>query len=121
MARKLIDAISCDNIKYPSDTIKITFAGDIMCDHLEILSYRTDTGGYDFSEVFKECKDYFFSSDYVVGNLETPIAKAGYSEKLYSFNSPVEFAEAIKANGFSMVTTANNHCLDRGVSGLEDT
>jgi poly-gamma-glutamate synthesis protein (capsule biosynthesis protein) len=101
--------------------VKITFTGDIMCDMEEIPAYKTENGGYDFSDLFRECGAYFASSDYIVGNLETPIAKAGYSCELYKFNSPGEFAEAVKNAGFSMVTTANNHCLDRGVSGLEDT
>jgi len=105
----------------PHGTVKITFSGDIMCDYLEVPAYKTETGDYDFNEMFKDCKSYFSLSDYVVGNLETPIANAKYSDKPYDFNSPLEFAEAIRDNGFSMVTTANNHCLDRDISGLEDT
>ena len=101
--------------------IKITFTGDIMCEMQTVHEYKTGTGEYDFSEMFKECKHYFASSDYVVGNLETPIANAAFSNRLYEFNNPVEFAKAVKDIGVSMVTTANNHCLDRGVSGLEDT
>jgi poly-gamma-glutamate synthesis protein (capsule biosynthesis protein) len=102
------------------DTVKITFTGDIMCDMEEIPAYK-EGKGYDFSDIFRGCRAYFASSDYVVGNLETPIANAEYSCELYKFNSPLEFAQAVKNGGFSMVTTANNHCLDRGVSGLEDT
>ena len=111
-----------DNTRNTSpNTVKITFSGDIMCDMDEIPAYKTKTGEYDFSDIFNSCKDFFLSSDFVVGNLETPIANSEYSYERIVFNSPVEFAEAIKANGISMVTTANNHCLDRGVSGLTDT
>lgn len=92
-----------------------------MCIKQEIPAYKTKTGEYDFSEIFNDCKNYFASSDYVIGNLETPIANAGYCSHLINYNSPAAFAEAVKNSGFSMVTTANNHCLDRGVSGLEDT
>ena len=101
--------------------IKITFTGDIMCDMHEIAAYKTKDGKYDFSEIFKDCKEYFSKSDYVVGNLETPIANAELSYHITRFNSPPEFAHAIKNSGISMVTTANNHCLDRSVSGLDDT
>jgi len=104
-----------------SKTVKITFTGDIMCDRLTVAGYKKPDGTFDFSEMFDECKDYFSQSDFVVGNLETPVANAGYSYKMYDFNAPVEFAEAVKNAGFDLVSTANNHCLDRGVSGLEDT
>jgi len=101
--------------------IKLTFTGDIMCIKQEIPAYMTETGEYDFSEIFSGVKDYFASSDYVVGNLETPIANAPYCNHLINYNSPVAFAEAVKKSGISLVTTANNHCLDRGFGGLEDT
>lgn len=92
-----------------------------MCDMYEIQAYKTNTGSYGFSDIFKDCKEYFSSSAYVVGNLETPIANIQYSFHITRFNSPIEYGEAVKNSGFSMVTTANNHCLDRDVSGLEDT
>ena len=101
--------------------VKITFTGDIMCDMHEIPVYKTETGEYDFSSIFEGVTGCFSDSDYVVGNLETPVANAEYSYEQYSFNAPVEFAKAIKRSGISMVTTANNHCLDRGICGLEDT
>jgi poly-gamma-glutamate synthesis protein (capsule biosynthesis protein) len=100
---------------------KITFTGDLMCDMCQIPAHKTKTGEYDFSEIFKDCKEYFSSSDYVVGNLETPIANVELSSHITRFNSPIEYAEAVKNSGISMVTTANNHCLDKGISGLEDT
>ena len=92
-----------------------------MCTKQEIPAHKTKTGEYDFSEMFKDCKSYFSSSDYVVGNLETPLADAYYCNNPINYNSPAAFAQAIKNIGFSMVTTANNHCLDRGVAGVEDT
>ena len=92
-----------------------------MCIKQEIQAYKTETGEFDFSEIFTDCKNYFSSSDYVVGNLETPVADADYCSHLINYNAPSAFAETVKNSGFSMVTTANNHCLDRGVSGLEDT
>ncbi|MCL2264557.1 MAG: CapA family protein [Treponema sp.] len=101
--------------------VKITFTGDIMCTRQEIPAHKTKTGDYDFSEIFYDCKNYFADSDYVVGNLETPIANADYCSRLINYNSPIAFAQAVKKSGISMVTTANNHCLDRGVRGLEDT
>jgi poly-gamma-glutamate synthesis protein (capsule biosynthesis protein) len=65
----------------------------------------------------------FKKSEYVVANLETPTAgeKAGYSCKNYNFNTPETILKAMKDSGIAMVTTANNHSLDRGVSGIDST
>lgn len=104
-------------------TSKITIVGDIMCEPLLIRAAKNQNG-YDFSETFSSgIKQLFSSSDVVIGNLETPLAgqEVKYCEELYSFNAPDEFADAIVTAGISFVTTANNHCLDRGIQGLERT
>jgi poly-gamma-glutamate synthesis protein (capsule biosynthesis protein) len=101
--------------------IKISIAGDIMCDMEELKAIRGADGGYDFSEKLEALGDFLKKSDYAAGNLETPIADAPYSFERYSFNNPLELAKAVKNAGFSLVSTAMNHCLDRGVSGLEST
>lgn len=101
---------------------KITFIGDIMCEPMLMRASRTKEG-FDFSSVFTNLKDFFDESDYIIGNLETPLAgeEAGYTNSLFSFNAPDEFADAIKEAGIHLVLTANNHCLDRGIEGLGRT
>ena len=34
------------------------------------------------------------------------------------FNSPESLADNLKEAGFTLVSTANNHCLDRGEKGV---
>ncbi len=101
---------------------KITIIGDIMCEPRMLKAARSD-GGYDFSGVFSEVKDLFRRSDYVIGNLETPLAgiDAGYTHGLFTFNAPDELADAVRGAGIDLVITANNHCLDRGIDGLTRT
>lgn len=103
------------------NSIKLTFTGDIMCDMLEISTYKNSLGHYNFLEKFSSCEKYFQESDFIVGNLETPIGDTDFCSEQYTFNSPIELALAIKKCGISLVTTANNHCLDRGVEGLNRT
>lgn len=102
---------------------KISFTGDIMCESVQIAEHQMKDGKYDFLNIFSDVKRYFDNSDYVVSNLETPIAgkKLGYGNKRYSFNTPEEYLESIKYMGVNLVSTANNHCLDRGVEGLKNT
>ena len=104
-----------------SDT-KISFTGDVMCEHTRLESFRSDNN-YDFNPLFADCKTLFDESDYVVANLETPVAgkKLKYSYKNFNFNTPEAILPAAVSAGIDMVTTANNHVLDRGPEGAELT
>lgn len=94
-----------------------------MCEASQIAAHRLADGGYDFGEAFSGVQSLFESSDYVAGNLETPIAgeALGLSAEKWSFNAPIQFAQAVKEAGVNLVSAANNHCLDRGVDGLVQT
>ena len=102
--------------------IKMSFAGDLMC-KLPQLKLSKKNNGYDFGVVFSHVEDLLKNSDYVVGNMETPIAgsELGYTKAASNFNTPVEFAKAAKEAGFDFFAIANNHCLDRGIQGLFNT
>ena len=102
---------------------KITVLGDIMCEPRLLKAAKRRDGQYDFSEVFRPVRALLGESDYVIGNLETPLAgeAAGYVHGLFSFNAPDSFARAARDAGIHMLLTANNHCLDRGIPGLKRT
>ena len=102
--------------------MKITFIGDIACDR-QLLKASQKKGGYDFSQVFSKVKDIFIQSDFVVGNFETVCGGSNnnYQEQYMTCNAPDELVQAMKDAGISMVTTANNHCLDKGIKGLRRT
>ena len=52
--------------------------------------------GYDFRGVFAHTKKLLEQSDFVVGNLETPLAgkEAGYTNTHLCFNAPDEYVDA---------------------------
>lgn len=99
--------------------IRLSFTGDLLAYH-SFIKRSKKKDGYSFSRLFEYTKRLFKESDYVVGNLETPLAgkKAGYTITDMLFNTPDEFAVDANEAGFDMFTTANNHCLDKGVEGL---
>ena len=106
------------------NAFRITFSGDLILLDDQVKRGRTD-GGYDFSHVFEYAEKYIASADYAIGVFEGPMAgeAAGYSssnfddgKELY-LNFHDQFAEAVKNAGFDLVTTANNHVLDRGPEG----
>ena len=102
--------------------IRVTFLGDALCESA-LLSAHTTSCGHDFRPVFAPLRDYLAASDYVVANLETPISADGFdlTHERWCFNSPRAFAEALQWAGVDFVTTANNHCLDRGTAGIAAT
>lgn len=103
-------------------TATISVVGDIMCHSVQYNYARTGTDSFDFDPVFSRIKKYLNESDFLFGNLETVFAgkRAGYSGYPL-FNTPDDFIPALKNAGFDLLTTANNHALDRGESGLRRT
>jgi poly-gamma-glutamate capsule biosynthesis protein CapA/YwtB (metallophosphatase superfamily) len=98
--------------------------GDIMIHSPQITSaYRENENKYDFYENYFYVEPHFKKADFVVGNLETTFAGeefGGYSGYPL-FNSPPELAAVLKKSGFDLLSTANNHTLDRGPSGVLNT
>lgn len=105
------------------NVLKITFTGDILCYANQNEACRKLDGRYDYSPIFENVKSLFQDSDYVVGSLETTLSgeDVEYTHSPTSFNTPDSFARALKDVGFDMLTTANNHCWDRGEDGLRRT
>lgn len=100
--------------------MRITFTGDILCYQSQDRHCMKPDGTFDYAPVFERAKSLFGKSDYVVGSFETTCAgkEAGYTHADTSFNTPDTFLAALKEAGFCLLTTANNHCLDRGEAGL---
>ena len=104
-------------------TFNMAVTGDIMCHNTNFKdAYNSSTKSYDFSYYFTDVKKYLQEADITIGNLETTLsgAKRGYSG-YPTFNTPEILAKNLKDAGFNIVTTANNHCMDKGYSGIEST
>lgn len=102
--------------------IKMGFTGDILSYPNQNKKLKQKFGDYDYSTVLQEVKPLFTDCDYVCGSLETPISSEhDYSKNEIVFNTPSSFLSALKEVGVDLLTTANNHCLDRGLSGLNNT
>lgn len=101
--------------------VKLTFLGDLLCQREQITAVAKAKCGYDV--VFEGVKHLWKDSDYVVGNLETPVAgkKLRYTYEAMRFNAPESFLTAIRDSGIHFLSTANNHALDRGVAGVNGT
>ena len=106
-----------------STTINIALTGDIMC-HNTIYNdaFNKQSNTYDFSYIFDDIKYNIQTADIAIGNLETTFAGSSKGYSSYpTFNTPESLAYTLKKVGFDVLSTANNHCYDKGYSGIEST
>ncbi len=79
-------------------------------------------GSYDFTCVFEHIMGYTAGLDYAVANLETTF---GGDEFPYqgnpSFNCPDALMDTLVDCGFDALLTANNHCADTLMTGIDRT
>lgn len=97
--------------------------GDTLCHKpLYTAAYDEEIGIYDFSSMFKYVEKHFQDATVTIGNCESPMAgvERGYSG-YPTFNAPEHLAVDLKELGVDIMTTANNHTLDKGYSGLSST
>lgn len=100
--------------------LRISAVGDIMLGGT--AEPVMEENGYDYP--FQQVKAYLKKSDIVIGNLEGPLtdAEVSHDDKPYVFKTPPDkVAPALKRAGFNLLNLANNHIMDFGVTGLQDT
>ena len=105
-----------------SKTINLAFTGDIICGNsIYKDAYKQESNIYDFSYLFDNIKFNIQTADIAVGSLETDFsASTTYKSNEISTN-PENLAYTLKKIGFDVLSTANNHSLDKGYSGLVRT
>ncbi len=110
---------SGDPVSYTTATLTLT--GDIV-GHLHVVNsaYDSAADSYDFTPIFQYAGSALSDTDFLIGNLETTLSGGTYSGSP-TFNSPDDLAKSLKELGYDLLTTANNHCLDMGFSGLSRT
>lgn len=98
-------------------TFSIALAGDV---HFEDgIRTRLDA---DPATVFGAMIPALRAADLTVANLETAITEGGTAQdKQYVFRAPATAFDALRAAGIDVVTNANNHGLDYGPDGFQDT
>jgi len=102
---------------------ELVAVGDIMMHGAQIKSgYNPTTKTYNYDHFFTEVKGVLYSVNWIIGNLETTLSgpETGYTGYPL-FNAPDTLADAIKKAGFNIISTTNNHSLDRGEKGVLKT
>ena len=100
--------------------VRLLFVGDLMQHQAQIDAALQADSSYAYDHCFALVKDDIQRADLAIGNFETTLGGKPY--KGYpQFSSPDEYLHAIKEAGFDILSTANNHSLDRRRKGLERT
>ena len=100
--------------------MKILIAGD-FCPQYRV-SKKIESG--DFESVLGEFKSLIFDADYSIVNFECPVTYGGEKPIVKcgpNLQCTEKGLEAVKWAGFNCVTLANNHFLDYGRAGVENT
>lgn len=100
----------------PPAGVTIAVAGDVH------FTGRTEPLLVDPASAFGPIADTLSAADVAMVNLETAITERGVEEpKQFHFRAPPTALEAAVAAGVDVVSLANNHAVDYGETGLEDT
>ncbi len=100
------------------ESLLLAACGDIMLHN----RYQALADAGNAAQVFAPLRDRLEDTDLLVGNLETPLTRAGEArdDKLCLRGDPA-YAPVLAETGFSVLSLANNHCLDYGNRVLAET
>lgn len=110
--------------------VHVVAAGDNLIHYsvyknAEANAYGQEGVNYDFKPIYENVKYIVEGADVAILNQETIISESnpvrGADGGQLIFNSPPEVADAVIDLGFDVFTMANNHLLDMGASGLEES
>ena len=105
-----------------AQTITIAVSGDLLIhDALwkEAAAYAGG-GGFDFRPMFRRIRPLVRRADLALCHVETPLM-GGTPSGYPVFRTPRQLARAIRWTGWDACTTASNHSLDQGSSGVDST
>lgn len=120
-------AMPYETLEELDNSISIGFVGDLILLESQVKK-SFDGNDYNFDYMFDNMSTYFNEVDYMIGVLEGPVddtqeySVSDFDDgKELRLNFPSAFLSSIENSGIDLVTTANNHLLDKGVNGVYNT
>lgn len=104
--------------------VRLVAVGDIMMhsDVKKAARQSPDQQDSGFTSLWADVLPVLKDSDIAFGNLETPVApSSGKPGAPFQFNAPEGLPQALRASGFTVLSTANNHAFDQGPKGVKET
>ena len=108
-----------EEILEEDNKVSFFFAGDAILHESVYVDAQNEDGTFNFDKQLHYIKDIVRKYDLAYYNQETILGGSDLGLSGYpTFNSPFEFGDYMVEAGFNLVSTANNHCLDRGTEGI---
>ena len=104
--------------------VRLVAVGDIMMhnDVKKAAMQSPDQQEWGFPSLWADVLPILKDSDIAYGNLESPVApRSGKPGVPFQFNAPEGLPKALRASGFTVLSTANNHAFDQGSVGVAET
>lgn len=111
----------------PAETRMVfTFVGDCTFGGSQANAYAgcgfLKTVGEDYDYPFRNVRSWFENDDFTMANLEGVLGEKGYpAEKRFTFRGPASYVNILTQNSVEAVTLANNHTMDYGQAGYDET
>ena len=126
LALLLVGGLGCRSRQKPGPvppapaSVSLVAVGDILMHEDVKTAASQDPGG--FPALWADLVPLFQGADLAFGNLETPVAPTmGRPGVPFQFNAPATLPAALRASGFTVLATANNHAFDQGAKGVRET
>ncbi len=107
--------------------VRLVAVGDIMPgDSATCVGWGTHSRwpGHQFDRVLQPTTHLFAAADLVIGNLESPLTKLGIgttTRQRDQMRASPDVAVELARAGFDVLSVANNHAMQHGLSGFLDT
>lgn len=100
----------------------IAAGGDVLIHRRIAQVAHQGDGIYDFTDMFSSIEPWISGADLAICHLEVTLTPTNTGLLFYPrFVAPHEVADAVAGAGYDTCSTASNHALDRGWSGVVDT
>jgi poly-gamma-glutamate synthesis protein (capsule biosynthesis protein) len=94
--------------------------GDILM-HEDVKRSARESGS-GLQSLWADVEPLLRDADVAFANLETPVApRTGRPGQPFQFNASEDLPAALRASGFTVLATANNHTFDQGLGGVQET
>ncbi|WP_017654230.1 CapA family protein [Fortiea contorta] len=116
--------VTPNNQESPGDTITIKAVGDVI-PGTNFPNYRLPR--FTHQLLPKSVRSYLQGADILFGNFESSLTTYPYTSKdisrgqVFAFRSPPAYAQLFADVGFNVFNMANNHAMDFGTVGFQDT
>ncbi|GGY92712.1 lipoprotein [Streptomyces olivaceoviridis] len=106
-----------------TDGFTLVASGDVLphTSVIERASFDAGGGGHDFRPMLAAVKPVVAGADLALCHMETVYGADGDYAGYPDFKSPPQIAQALAATGYDGCSTASNHALDDGATGIRRT